>query len=262
MRSDNRSSLRAQRSNPVLRAALDCFVAALLAMTSVFAVTLCHAQNAEAPGDCLGVDFDPQHPVAIGKVTAANPRVYFVKNATDDAACPAGSAACREKAYLVPGNLTLVGKGFLGKTDGVYTCVSYESANAKKVSWTNGWLPAASLTPVAPAAAPARADWIGNWVHASGTLAITGGAGGALAVHGEAFYAAAQDVHTGVIDATATPAQSLLEFADDGSAPWDKALAAATCLVRMQRVGALLVVEDNGGCGGAMVTFTGFYRRK
>jgi hypothetical protein len=30
----------------------------------------------------------------------------------------------------------------------------------------------------------------------------------------------------------------------------------------MQRVEALLVVEDNGGCGGALVTFTGFYRRK
>jgi hypothetical protein len=30
----------------------------------------------------------------------------------------------------------------------------------------------------------------------------------------------------------------------------------------MQRIDALLVVEDNGGCGGELVTFTGFYRRK
>jgi hypothetical protein len=30
----------------------------------------------------------------------------------------------------------------------------------------------------------------------------------------------------------------------------------------MQRVDALLIVEDNGSCGGAAVTFTGFYRRK
>jgi hypothetical protein len=236
----------------------------LVAMTTLSGVLLMPFTAAadEGPGDCLGVDFDPQRPVAIGKITAAGPRVYFVKNAMDDAACPAGSAACQEKAYLIPGNLALVGKGFLGKTDGAYTCVSYESANAKKVSWTNGWLPAASLTPVAPVAAPAGADWIGKWVHASGTITITGGAGGALTIHGEAFYAAAQDVHTGVIDATAKPAQSLLEFADDGSVPWDKALAGPTCLVRMQRIKALLVVEDNGACGGADVTFTGFYRRK
>jgi hypothetical protein len=30
----------------------------------------------------------------------------------------------------------------------------------------------------------------------------------------------------------------------------------------MQRIAELLVVEDNGRCGGSMVTFTGFYRRK
>jgi hypothetical protein len=250
--------MRSERLAPLL-VAMTMFIAMTI-LSGVLLMPFAAAAD-EGPGDCLGVDFDPQHPVAIGKITAG-PRVYFVKNAMDDAACPAGSAACREKAYLIPGNLTLVGKGFLGKTDGAYTCVSYESANAKKVSWTNGWLPAASLTPVAPVAAPARADWIGNWVHASGTITITGGAGGALTIHGEAFYAAAQDVHTGVIDATAKPAQSLLEFADDGSVPWDQALAGATCLVRMQRIYALLVVEDNGACGGADVTFTGFYRRK
>jgi len=30
----------------------------------------------------------------------------------------------------------------------------------------------------------------------------------------------------------------------------------------MQRIADLLVVQDNEPCGGAMVTFTGFYRRK
>jgi hypothetical protein len=30
----------------------------------------------------------------------------------------------------------------------------------------------------------------------------------------------------------------------------------------MHRVGTFLLVEDNGGCGGAGVTFTGLYRRK
>jgi hypothetical protein len=30
----------------------------------------------------------------------------------------------------------------------------------------------------------------------------------------------------------------------------------------MQRIGPWLAVEDNGACGGVMVTFTGLYRRK
>jgi hypothetical protein len=210
----------------------------------------------EAPVDCFGVDFDRQHPVAIGKITAAKPRDYFVKNASDNAACPADTDACQDNAYLIPGNLVM-----LGKTNAAYACVAYESAQAKQPRWTNGWLPAASLSPVALAPAPARADWTGDWRHASGAITIANGANGTLTIHGEAFYQAAQDVHTGVIDARAKPAQGLLAFADDGSVAFDKA-SADSCLVRMRRVEALLVVEDNGGCGGALVTFTGFYRKK
>ena len=34
------------------------------------------------------------------------------------------------------------------------------------------------------------------------------------------------------------------------------------CKVRMHRIGELLLVEDNGNCGGVGVTFTGLYHRK
>jgi hypothetical protein len=69
-------------------------------------------------------------------------------------------------------------------------------------------------------------------------------------------------VHTGVLRAEAKPAQGLLQFADDGHASFDAASAeAGNCLIRMQRIAELLVVEDNSHCGGALVTFTGFYRR-
>ncbi len=230
--------------------------AAAFILLRLFALALAD----EGPGDCLGIDFDPQHPVVIGKVTAANPRAYFVKSATDDAACPAATVECQDKSYLIPGNLALIGKTFLNKANVAYTCVSYESADAKKSRWTNGWLPSASLTPAAPMAAPKRTDWIGEWVHASGNISIASAAGGSLTIQGEAFYDAAQDVHTGVISATAKPARNLLEFAEDGSTAFTD--PSAECLVRMQRIDAILVVEDNGGCGGALVTFTGFYRRK
>ena len=57
------------------------------------------------------------------------------------------------------------------------------------------------------------------------------------------------------------PAQGMIAFAENGSVPFDQA-EEGQCLVRMQRVGASLLVEDNMQCGGSMVTFTGLYRRE
>jgi hypothetical protein len=55
----------------------------------------------------------------------------------------------------------------------------------------------------------------------------------------------------------------MLQFADNGTAPFDQASADADdCLIRMQRIADLLVAQDNERCGGVMVTFTGFYRHK
>lgn len=227
-------------------------------MAALFVLSVVSSAAAEeGPGDCLGVDFNTRNPVTIAKIIADRTRVYFVKNSSDDAACPAATASCQDQAYLVPGDLVLI-----GKAHGAFTCVSYQSAAARTQRWSNGWLPSAGMTPVVPAPAPSRSDWIGDWVHAGGKIVIRFGKRRALTVRGEAFYNAAQNVHTGVIDAVAKPVNGLLEFADDGSVPFDKASGNAECLVRMQRVEAFLVVEDNGGCGGVLVTFTGFYRRK
>jgi hypothetical protein len=184
--------------------------------------------------------------------------VHFVKNKSDDAACPAERQACEQPGYLVPGDLLLV-----GKTRSAFSCVSYQSAADRTQRWTVGWLPSASLTPVQPARAPETADWIGRWIHAGGAITISRGRRGTLRIRGEHVYPAAQNVHSGVLGANVKPAQGLIKFADDGSASFDVASdEAGRCLVRMQRIAELLVVEDNGHCGGSMVTFTGFYRRK
>jgi hypothetical protein len=212
----------------------------------------------EKAGDCLGIGFDVTHPVTIAKVIADRPQVHFVKSTFDDAACPADRESCVAPTYLVPGDLLLV-----GKTRGPYSCVSYQSATARGQNWTVGWLPSASLTPVQPARASESADWVGRWSHAGGTITISKGRRGNLRIRGEQVYPAAQNVHSGVIAAQAKPSHGLLQFAEDGKAPFDAANSkAGSCLVRMQRIGELLVVEDNEHCGGSMVTFTGFYQRK
>jgi hypothetical protein len=234
-------------------------VGRLSAVTAGFIVALLAklAAAEDHPGDCFGVGFDVQHPVTIAKIIADRPQVHFVKNTSDDSACPAERESCVQSGYLAPGDLLLV-----GKTRGAYSCVSYQSATDRTQNWTVGWLPSASLTPVQPAHTLAAADWIGRWIHAGGKITISKGRRGTLRIRGEHVYPAAQNVHTGVLRAEAKPAQGLLQFADYGRASFDAASAeAGNCLIRMQRIAELLVVEDNSHCGGALVTFTGFYRR-
>src|SRR5215469_3274100 len=131
----------------------------------------------ENAGDCLGIGFDVTHPVTIAKIIADRPQVHFVKNASDDGACPAERESCAQPSYLVPGDLLLV-----GKTRGAYSCVSYQSAADRTQRWIVGWLPSASLTPVQPAHAAQPGDWIGRWIHAGGTITISKGRRGALRI--------------------------------------------------------------------------------
>ena len=210
------------------------------------------SQPSEA--DCLGIDFDVARPLALAKITT-RPRVHYVKSAWEEPSCPAEGDGCRAKAYLVPGDLVLV-----GRKRGPFTCISYQSARDTKQKWSNGWVQSTALEPVAPNAAPKLADWLGTWKHAGGEITIEAAKGGKLSIAGEHTYPAAQSVHSGVIEATAKPAGAYLSFADDGTTEFAGA-GEGTCQVRMQRVGALLLVEDNLACGGSMVTFTGFYRR-
>jgi hypothetical protein len=192
-------------------------------------------------GNCLGIGFDVTHPVTIAKIIADRPQVHFIKSALDDAACPAEGDTCAQPSYVIPGDLVLV-----GKTRGV----SYQSAADRTQRWTVGWLPSASLTPVQPTRAPVTGDWMGRWSHAGGTITISRGRRGTLRIRGEHVYPAAQEVHSGVISADAKPAQGLLQFADDGSVRFDRDSAeSGSCLVRMQRIAELLVVEDNDHCG-------------
>ncbi|MGO9701506.1 MAG: hypothetical protein ACLPX7_19830 [Xanthobacteraceae bacterium] len=214
------------------------------------------AYDPDDPHNCIGFEWDDKRAVVVQKVMA-KPRVNFVKSRYDDdfkaETCPAATEACRKKSYLVTGDLVLT-----GKTLGAFTCISYQ---VKKNIWATGWLPRAALTPVAPMASPKISDWLGTWHHPGGGVEITPGDGGKLHIEGVMLIPVGQATNNGVVEAQATPQNDTIAFVNDGSVALDN-MEEQGCRVRMQRIGPWLLVEDNNGCGGAGVTFSGLYRRK
>jgi hypothetical protein len=226
----------------------------------ILSATRASAYDANDPANCVGVDWDDKQTLVVSRVIAT-PRADFVKSPYDDDfkadACPAATDACRKKSYLVRGDLVLT-----GRTRGDFTCVSYQSPTAKKPTWTVGWLQSPALTPVAPMVSPSISDWIGSWAHPGGSIEIKrGGLGGRLRIEGKMVVPTARDFHNGAFKAEAMPEKDTIAFLNDGTLPFETKCEDA-CRVRMQRVGDWLMVEDNDGCGGAGVTFTGLYRRK
>jgi hypothetical protein len=213
------------------------------------------ARSESDSNTCTGIDFHAKRPLVTSRVNT-RPHVNFVKGSDDDAACPAEKEPCRKKSFLVPGDVVLT-----GRAQGAFTCVAYQSFHTRKQNWTSGWLPTSALTPVEPMPSPKIADWIGSWSHPGGTISISRGKNGSLSIEGEQTHPAAGGAHSGVLGAAVAPMQGVIVFADDGTTPFEKA-EDGQCLVRMQRVGAWLLVEDNMQCGGSMVTFTGLYRRE
>jgi hypothetical protein len=213
------------------------------------------------PNNCNGVEWDDKRALVVQKVIAS-PRVNFIKSPYDDGfkaeTCPADTKECRLKSYLVTGDLVLT-----GKTQGPFTCIIYQAPRAKKQVWAKGWLPTSALTPVAPMLNPKMSDWIGTWSHPGGSIKIKKDDGGKLSVEGVMLVPTAMDFHNGQIQAQVTPQNGTIAFVDDGSIPFETVGGeGGECRVRMQRIGPLLIVEDNDGCGGAGVTFSGFYHRK
>jgi hypothetical protein len=212
------------------------------------------------PGNCIGEQWDDNGALVVARVTARE-RVNFVQDHRDGynkvTACPAATAACQMASYLVTGDLVLVG----ATRDG-FTCVSYQSPQAKKSTWTRAWLPSAALKRVAPMPAPQTSDWLGNWRKPGGTIEITDdGIGGRLRIDGFMLVPTARDFRNGAIDAEVSPANGTIAFLNDGWLPFETKSEDA-CRVRMLRVGAWLLVQDNHNCGGSGVSFTGLYRRR
>ena len=228
-------------------------------LTSIF---LSASQVCAAEKDCSGYDALKNKPVlAAGKVTGGD-KTFFVKGETDSKGCPAGTAACQRKAFLVPGNGVLV-----SSQTGAFACVTF--VNGKGVE-TTGWMPIAALIMNAPGSVPSIPDWTGTWIRDEAKITIRTGRGGALAIHGDATFGVhdprrvkSGSVNVGEVSGSVAAVGNRLAFTmgdDDKTLPIDKG-DDSLCRVWMQRAGDYLIVDDNNSCGGINVSFRGTYVR-
>ena len=231
--------------------------AAALACSVLFGAAGALAQKA---GDCTGVTDIDDPRLATARIGGAD-RVYFVRGASEAKGCPAARSACRDKAFVVPGDRVVA-----GRTQADFTCVDYVGA---KGAGRAGWLATARLVREDPAAGAAD-DWSGTWIGTEAEIAIKPGRAGRLSVHGDATYGALDPervkrgaVNVGEFDGDVAPAGSRLAFdvGPDATLPFDKG-DDTDCKVSMRRLEPFLLVDDNNMCGGMNVTFRGVYRRK
>lgn len=172
-------------------------------------------------------------------------RLYFYG---EDEGCPAPTAKCRQKAYLVTSDEVVT-----SRTYGAWVCAWYRPARGYE---TVGWLAADSLAAV-ETSTPTLTSWLGTWsFHHNEVRLGRGRAAGTLSVGGEATWVGVnpENVHTGELSGEAAPAAGALTISDGADQD--------DCRATLRLVGPYLLVSDNKQCGGVNVTFDGVYWKK
>jgi hypothetical protein len=202
---------------------------------------------------CSGASFSDTPALNVGRIKTDAGKVNFRKNGDAANACPSTAAVCQENAYLVPGDLVV-----LGVTKGDFVCVDYETAKGSR----GGWLPAAAIEPAPAVTDPA--SWTGKWKRVEGDISIETASGGLKAV-GNATFGALDPgrvkrgaVNLGEFAGPLRFKDGQATFADKDADPKEPD---ASCRLRMARAGEVLFVQDNMQCGGLNVSFSGLYRR-
>lgn len=237
---------------------------ALAPLSALLVVLAGFSASAQTDAAICGGIGEPTNGLVVAKVAAREGgRVTFIRNGDASArTCPADTAACQQKAYLVTGDLVIVGKSLRD-----FVCATFISA---KGFGQSGWLPKNALSTIAPQASIGREKWIGNWQAPEKTITIEPGAtAGTLAISGEATYGARDPervkrgaVNVGEFEVTARiPGEAFAFTPSDGKAtPYDP--KADDCGVRLRLQGDYLIAMDNQKCGGMNVTFSGIYRKE
>ncbi|RMB35591.1 hypothetical protein C8J47_1105 [Sphingomonas sp. PP-F2F-G114-C0414] len=243
---------RERWGRPVLRTAILHRVGRLV--VPLFA---CAMWSSAASATCVWTDLihSQTRAAAINRTT---PRVHFVQDTGPG--CPAAGAACQSRAYVTTGDIVLA-----GNTRNGYTCTGFQGPRG---SGTIGWLPSAGLN-MLPAAAQIPADWAGHWYAPEQDIVIKAAPGGMLSVKGDATWGMSAwraehgSVHVGTLNGISRPVGGVLSFTEgEGRTLPYTGGDEFSCKVRMIRRGPYLLVRDNDNCGGANVSFSGFYARK
>lgn len=172
-------------------------------------------------------------------------RAYFYGDDKD--ICPEG-AACRRKAYLVPGNEVIV-----NRVRGDFACAWFSPLKGLP---TVGWLKVSDLAISSRARNNGTRAWLGEWVYEDNGIEFTDNKlAGFLNVTGNATWIGLNDnVHVGEIDGRYAPENGVIDYSD-GDDEFD-------CKMTMRLLGRYLVVADNLKCGGLNVSFSGIYTKK
>lgn len=176
-------------------------------------------------------------------------RVPFYRG-DDTPGCPALTARCRLRAYLVAGDLVLI-----GTSNGTLVEAGFTSGTGRV---TIGWLPARSVQRIpTPAATPA--GWQGSWSSDDAEIDIAPGSRGRLTVSGEATWGSHDPervrrlgVNYGNFSGEAAPTGASMTIVDKDD---------SGCRVSLRLIGPYLLANDAMQCGGVNVTFSGIYRR-
>lgn len=220
-------------------------------------------------GYCSGViAFGEESAVRLMRVESAAPRVHFIESRSKEKpSCPSEADACKRKGFVVPGDVVLA-----PVQSAPVLCTSYIAPGAKRVKGTftetSGYLLASVLKDV-PASASKPDEWIGQWSRsAEAEITISATSGGKLKVAGTATFGALDPsrvkrgaVNMGELEGERAPKGHMLALGEgyDGSKPFGD--DRGECRAKLRLFGRYLVVEDNGGCGGLNVSFTGIYVR-
>lgn len=219
--------------------------ATLLALM-LAATTAAHAQAPDMT--CRNGSFPAtEKSIGLAKVVGADRLVFL--NDTDG--CPNETVACRQRAYVVAGNQLLT-----GRSAGLYVCAFF----ANRVGGSAGWVERSRLSPLPVPPSPPLSAWTGHWANGDDTIDLTAKAG-ALTADGSAWWPSANPSpaqfpggpNVGDLGGTARPNGARVVFTDNDP---------SGCTATLTLVGTLLVVADNGGCGGMNVSFSGVYQRK
>ena len=194
---------------------------------------------------CRNGLFPTEPPFAVADVTGKG-RLWF----HDDAdGCPdTGEAACRARAYVLPGDAVVI-----GKAQGPYTCAFYPSRGGG----TAGWVETARLLPRDTEPEPSAAAWSGTWTSEGNPEVTLREDDGILMARGKAWWPgpvptrAYPTVHVGEIDGPLHVTGNRATYADED-----------LCEIVFTLLGDRLVSADNNRCGGANVSFSGVLRRK